>query len=81
MVFYVIEIQTADGAGSVVPFTFTDRDQAESKYHSLLAVAAVSDVQKHGAMLFNADGFMIKSQVYDHTPEPEPEPVNNDMNV
>lgn len=67
--FYVIEIQTNDTTGAVIPFTFTDRDQAEAKYHSLLAVAAVSQVPKHGAMIFNDDGFVIKSEVYNHSTE------------
>ena len=72
MVFYVIEIQTGVESGAVIPFTFTDRSQAESKYHSLLAVCATSNVKKHGAMLFNEDGFILKSEVYNHE-EPEPE--------
>ena len=72
MVFYVIEIQTGVESGAVLPFTFTDRSQAESKYHSLLAVCATSTVKKHGAMLFNEDGFILKSEVYSHE-EPEPE--------
>lgn len=63
--FYVIEIQTTN-VGTIIPFSFADRDAAEAKYHSLLAVAAVSNVPKHGAMLFNDDGFVIKSEVYNH---------------
>ena len=70
MMFYVIEIQTTENAGSVVPFTFTDREQAEAKYHSLLSVAATSTVLHHGAMLFNQNGFVIKSEVYDHDQKP-----------
>lgn len=63
--FYVIEIQTTS-TGAVIPFCFADRNEAEAKYHSLLAVASVSTVRKHGAMLFNDDGFVIKSEVYEH---------------
>ena len=70
MIFYVIEIQT-DTTGAIIPFTFTDRDQAEAKYHSLLAVCATSSVAKHGAMLFNEDGFILKSEVYTHNKEAE----------
>lgn len=66
MVFYVLEIQTGDESGAVIPFTFTDRNLAEAKYHSLLAVCATSSVKKHGAMLFNEDGFILKSEVYNH---------------
>lgn len=73
MIYYVVEIQTQEATGAVIPFTFTDRGQAEAKYHSLLAVASVSSVPKHGAMLFNDDGFIIKSEVYNHN-EPAPAP-------
>lgn len=66
MLFYVIEIQTQTEEGAVIPFTFTDRNQAEAKYHSLLAVCATSSVNKHGAMLFNEEGFILKSEVYNH---------------
>ena len=72
MIYYVIEIQTMTESGAVIPFTFTDRNQAEAKYHSLLAVCAVSSVPKHGAMLFTDDGFVLKSEVYNHT-ETDPE--------
>lgn len=66
--FYVIEIQTSN-TGSVIPFVYTDRNDAEAKFHSLLAVAAVSEVPKHGAMLFTDDGFVLKSEVYNHQEE------------
>ena len=72
MIYYVVEIQTQEESGAVIPYSFTDRGQAEAKYHSLLAVASVSNVPKHGAMLFNDDGFIIKSEVYNHD-EPEQE--------
>ena len=66
MMYYVIEIQTLTESGSIIPFGFTDRAEAEAKYHTLLSVAAVSSIPKHGAMLFNADGFVLKSEVYNH---------------
>lgn len=71
MVFYVIEIQTQAETGAVIPFTFTNRNEAEAKYHSLLAVCATSNVPKHGAMLFNDDGFILKTEVYNHVVEAE----------
>lgn len=67
MIYYVAEIQTLEETGSLIPFSFTDRNQAEAKYHTLLAGAAISSIPKHGAMLFNDDGFIIKSEVYNHT--------------
>ena len=66
--FYVIEIQTSE-SGAVIPFVFNNRNDAEAKYHSLLAVASLSSIPKHGAMLFNDDGFVIKSEVYNHVEE------------
>ena len=66
MVFYVMEIQTNEGTGSVIPQAFTDRNQAESNYHEVLKYAAVSEIDKHGAILCNEDGFIIKSEVYNH---------------
>ena len=69
MIFYVIEIQSQQDTGAILPFTFSNRDRAEAKYHELLAVAAMSQVPKHGAMLFNSDGFVIKTEVYNHQVE------------
>ena len=78
MIFYVLELQTTVGAsGAVIPFTFSTRDEAEAKYHSLLAVAATSQVDKHGAMLFNEDGFVLKSEVYNHYVPPVPDDAAN----
>ena len=64
--FYVIELQTTASTGAVVPFSFSDRDDAEAKYHTLLAVAAKSNVPKHTVMLLGADGFVLKSETYIH---------------
>lgn len=64
--YYVIEIQTNPNQGSIIPFSYTDRNAAEAKYHELLMYAAGSQVPKHGAMLFNDDGFILKSEVYAH---------------
>lgn len=66
--YYVIEIQTAT-TGAVIPFTFTNKNEAEAKYHDLLRVAAVSQVPKHGAMMFTDDGFVLKSEMYNHVVE------------
>ena len=65
MIFYVIELQTGI-TGSCIPFAFDNKADAEAKYHTLLAAAAKSDVPKHGVILVNADGFVIKSEVYNH---------------
>lgn len=66
MIFYVFEFQNTS-TGAVIPLAFTDRSDAEAKYHQLLAVAAKSSVRKHGVMLCNEDLFIIKSEVYEHS--------------
>lgn len=89
--YYIIEIQQyANGEyGHQVHFAYDEdaskaRLKAESKYHEVLAAAAVSELQSHAATLLTADGRVIMNQCYKHTlptPEPavEPEPeVDND---
>lgn len=68
MIFYVIEFQS-EAAGAAIPLAFSDRSDAEAKYHQLLAVAAKSAVRKHGVMLCNEDLFIIKSEIYTHEEE------------
>ena len=79
--FYIIEIQQyANGEfGHIVHFAFDEnatkaRLKAEAKYHSVLASAAVSELQSHSATLITSDGRAIMNQCYRHTVEPTPEP-------
>ena len=84
--FYIIEIQKyANGEfGHIVHFAYDEdatkaRLKAESKYHQVLAAAAVSELPQHSATLLTSDGHSIMNQVYRHevaAPEEEPaEPV------
>ena len=68
MIFYVIELQTAE-TGSVIPYAYDNRPDAEAQYHTLLAVASKSSVPKHGCIMVNADGFVLKYEVYNHETE------------
>lgn len=68
MVYYVIESQVNGDTGSVNPVAYTDKALAEQAYHTALAAAAVSTVQKHGVMLCNEDLFVLKEEVYNHYP-------------
>lgn len=63
--FYVIEFQTNE-TGAVNVFTFTERADAEEKYHNVLMYASKSQVKKHGAMIVTDDLFIVKSEVYNH---------------
>lgn len=71
--YYVIEIQQyASGEyGHLVHFAYDeDPDKArlkgESKYHEVLAAAAVSELPSHAAILMTAEGFPIYHQCYKH---------------
>lgn len=85
--FYVIEIQKykgqdgeADSFGHIVHYTYDEdankaRLKAESKYHEVLAAAAVSELPQHSATLLTSDGRAVMSQCYRHeVVEPEPSP-------
>ena len=63
--FYVFEVQTNE-TGAINAFVFTERDDAEEKYHDILRYATKSNVKKHGAMILTEDLFVIKSEVYNH---------------
>ena len=67
MVHYTIEIQTNDGVGAAIPMAYPDQAQAEQKYHEILAAAAISPVQQHGAIIISADFRYIRREIYDKT--------------
>lgn len=73
--YIVLEIQASDQIATLVN-SYTDRNQAESKYHQILTAAAVSEVPKHSAVLLAENGVSLKNESYFHIePEPEPEPT------
>jgi len=84
--FYIFEVQAyANGEfGHIVHFAYDEdatkaRLKAESKYHEVLAAAAVSELPQHSATLLTSDGRAIMDQCYRHeipAPEPEVEPTD-----
>lgn len=66
--FIVLEIQHyKDGTtGIVPPVGFEDRNQAEAKYHTVLAAAAVSGVFEHCCAMLDRQGRTIKSESFAH---------------
>ena len=69
MKFTVIEMQNGVVGSNV--WTYDNINDAEAKYHSILAVAATSSVEIHAAAILNETGFCVKHECYDHR-EPEP---------
>lgn len=68
MTYVVQEIQTNNGVTSLVtPQTFTDRNQADSAYFTILATAAVSQVQEHSVLMYMSDGKVVRCDGYTHS--------------
>lgn len=72
MKYIVTEIQLFDtGAMSTPCYAYDDRNAAESKYHSILAVAATSKLPTHAAVQMTSDGQPIEHKYWHHTQETE----------
>ena len=69
MIYTVIEMQNGSVGGNV--WSYTDRNEAESKFHSVLASAAVSSVETHAAVLLSEDGKSLANWCYRHAVEEE----------
>ena len=75
--FYVVEISKGEEYAHYVYWAY-DADpkkarlKAESKYHEVLAAAAISEYATHAAILFSAEGEPLMHECYYHTAE---EPV------
>ena len=68
--YIVLEIQkNGDGTVGNLVYTYEDKNEAGSKYHSVLASAAVSILPVHTAFLLTDDGFKVESKCYRHGEE------------
>ena len=76
MKYIVIELQTnTDGTVGNLVYAYDSRDDADSKFHAILAAAAVSNVPRHAAVLMNSDGNVYRSECYTHTVTAQPDSV------
>lgn len=67
MKYIVIELQKNAEGGITHLFTeHNTKEDAESKYYSILAYAAVSEVPVHGAIIVDEDCNPIKNNSYKH---------------
>lgn len=72
MNYLVIEIQTnANGTIGNLVNAYTDRNQAEQKYHLVLSSAAVSALPAHAAVLMTSEGQLLERKCYHHGTELE----------
>ena len=81
--YYIIELQKyTDGSFGDTKHIAWDEDptkarlKAESKFHEVLAAAAISELPVHAAIMFTSDGVPVMHQKYTHVvvqEEVEPE--------
>ncbi len=65
--YLVMEIQKMNsGSVSHLVTSHAERAEAEQKYHTVLAYAAVSSVDVHSAVMLTDEGDMIKKETYYH---------------
>ena len=65
--YLIIEIQKSnDGTLAHLESVHATRDEAEQKYHTVLAAAAVSSVNVHSAVMLDDTGNRIKGETYYH---------------
>lgn len=63
--FIVMEIQKSNTVSTLVS-AYDTRNEAENKYHTVLAYAAVSSLSKHSAVMLTEDGDYIKHECFEH---------------
>ena len=67
MKYIVIELQkNTEGMVSNLVTSHNTLAEAESKFYSILASAAINDVPVHSAIIVSEEGFPVKHQCYKH---------------
>ena len=64
--YIVIEIQTSNGQASVLNNTYANLNTAYQAYYTILAAAAVSQVEVHTAILLNEHGGVVSAESFEH---------------
>lgn len=65
--YIVMEIQKNVGDTlSTIVTTHETKNEAENKYYTILAYAAISKMPIHSAVMLHEDGYFIKNEVFTH---------------
>jgi hypothetical protein len=65
--YIVIELQkNAEGQVANLVTAHNTLAEAESKFYTILAAAAVNEVPVHSAIIVSEEGFPVKHQCYKH---------------
>lgn len=66
-VFNIIEMQTSGRQTAIPPIiSRTDPDEAESEFHRLCSIAAISSVPIHTIVMMDEYGNVLRSEHYEH---------------
>jgi len=61
-----------DGSRGLLYDHYLRLDDALAKFYTICAAAAKSDIPYHAAAIWTSDGRIIKQEVFDRRPAPEP---------
>lgn len=65
--YIVIELQkNAEGVVSNLVTSHNSLADAESKFYSILASAAINEIPVHSAIIVSEEGFPVRHQCYKH---------------
>ena len=64
--FAVIEIQKNGENATPITTLYADKEAAYSKYHTILAAAAISEIQEHSAILVSEEGSYVLHEKFIH---------------
>lgn len=65
--YIVIELQTnAGGQTANIVTSYATQEEAESKFYTVLAAAAMSAVPVHACTIVTSEGFQLRHECYKH---------------
>lgn len=64
--FIVIELQTNNNQTANIVTAYTDRADANAKFHQIMAAAAKSSVAIHAAVILDETGMSMRQEAYTH---------------
>lgn len=73
MKYYVMEFQTSNGVPTQITTTKNTLNEALAKYHEVLMYAANSNIDIHGCLVLDQNGFTVERDLFTHISEPEEE--------
>lgn len=67
--YLVIELQKTGNQVANIVTTYENKNEADNKYYTILAAAAISSVERHAVTMLSDNGFCLMSAYYDHDTE------------